>query len=71
MKVEKKSNRQRTDKEEIVELTYKLKQYKILLYLVSVDIGEDELIRIAKNPDYPKTAEEVKQMIDDECKCQK
>lgn len=53
-----------THQEEIIELEYKLKQFTTLLHLVGKEIGLDKVIEIAKSSDYPKTDEQIVEMIE-------
>jgi len=59
-----KANRKLTKDEEIVELQYRLKQFTRLLSLVGKEIGQDKIIEIAKSNEYPKTKEQIIEMIE-------
>lgn len=59
-----KSVRNPTDKEQLIEAQYKLKQWQILLQLIGKEIGQDKIIEIAKSSDYPKNDDQIKVMIE-------
>lgn len=52
-----------TPLEQIVELKYDMTKLKILLHLISEDIGMDKVIELAKDSSYPKTREELVKII--------
>jgi len=56
--------RELTDLEKLIESEYNLKKWKILLNLVAQEIGQDKILEIAKSSDYPKTKEEISQMVE-------
>jgi hypothetical protein len=68
-----KKHRKLTHKEEIIELEYELKKWKILLNLISKDIGQDKVIEIARNDNYPKDQKQLIEMIEQGkiCNCKK
>ena len=68
-----KKHRKLTHKEEIIELEYELKKWKILLNLISKDIGQDKVIEIARNDNYPKDQKQLIEMIEQgkTCNCKK
>lgn len=68
-----KKHRKLTHKEEITELEYELKKWKILLNLISKDIGQDKVIEIARNDNYPKDQKQLIEMIEQGkiCNCKK
>lgn len=64
MKALPQANRQPTPGEQVIEAQYKLKQVTRLLAMIGKEIGADKIIEIAKSNDYPKTTDQVKEMID-------
>ena len=56
--------RKLTHQEELIEKDYELKKWKILLNLVAESIGQDKIIEIAKDGRYPKTKEQIVEMIE-------
>lgn len=52
-----------TPLEQIVELKYNATKLKMLLHLISEEIGMDKIIELAKYSKYPKTREELIKVI--------
>jgi len=64
MKALPQANRQPTPGEQVIEAQYKLKQVTRLLAMIGKEIGADKIIEIAKSNDYPKTDEQIIEMVD-------
>lgn len=58
------AQRQLTPEEKLIEKDYELKKWKILLNLVAKEIGKDKVIEIARSDDYPKTDEQIIEMLE-------
>lgn len=52
-----------THKEQVVELEYDLTKLKILLHVISEEITMDKIIELAENSNYPKTRDELIQIV--------
>ncbi len=64
MEVSPQERRTLTDAEKPIEANYKLAQFTRLLSLVGKEIGTDKIIEIAKSNEYPKTKEQIIEMIE-------